>query len=75
MLQVATSCATVVKANTNWQETLSNVLSLLKQGNTFVDAKCTALGAEIARLHRNGCCGVKRDAQNGLQHRQRHRPL
>jgi len=42
-----------VKAVAAKQERLSSALSLAKQGNALADAKCSALGAEIARLYRD----------------------
>lgn len=52
-LQVATACAATVKAVATKQERLASTLSIAKEGIALADAKCTALGAEIARLYRD----------------------
>ncbi len=61
--QVATACAATVKALTVRQERLANSLSLVKGTASLADAKCAALGAEIAKLYRDS--GHKRAAHSG----------
>ncbi|EIE25820.1 hypothetical protein COCSUDRAFT_40078 [Coccomyxa subellipsoidea C-169] len=61
--KVATACAATVKALTARQERLANSLSLVKGTASLADAKCAALGAEIAKLYRDS--GLKRAAHSG----------
>ena len=65
MPQVATTFAAAVKTLSTRQDSSFNVLSILKQGNSFVDAKCAALGAEIAQLHRCNTCMMKQNPEKG----------
>lgn len=61
--QVATACAATVKALTMRQERLAGSLSLVKGTASLADAKCDALGAEIARLYRDS--GLRRPRSSG----------
>ena len=61
--QVATACAATVKALTTRQERLAHSLSLVKGTASLADAKCAALGTEIAKLYRDS--GLKRAAHAG----------
>jgi len=61
--QVATACAATVKALTERQERLAGSLALVKGTASLADAKCAALGAEIARLYRDS--GLRRPASPG----------
>lgn len=67
-MQVATACATTLKAVAARQRRLSIDLSVLKQGNALIDAKCSALGAETARLYRSCVSGRKLGLQKGAIH-------
>ncbi|BDA44042.1 hypothetical protein COCOBI_05-2260 [Coccomyxa sp. Obi] len=58
--KVATACAATVKALTTRQERTANSLSLVKGTASLADAKCAALGAEVAKLYRDS--GLKRAA-------------
>ena len=53
-MKVATACAATVKA----LQRIGNSLSLIKGTASLADAKCAALGAEMAKLYRDS--GLKR---------------
>jgi hypothetical protein len=52
-----------VKALATKNERLSNTVSLLKGTASLADAKCSALGAELAKLYRDS--GLKRASRPG----------
>ena len=65
--QVATACAATVRALGSKQERLGGSVGQAKQAAALADAKCAALGAELARLWRES--GVKRIASDTLGRR------
>lgn len=52
MLQVATKCAATLKAVNVKEDRLTSVLGIAKHHREMADAKCAALGTEIAKLYR-----------------------
>ena len=54
MEQTASSCATTLRTMTAKHERLAGTLAVVKEAANFAEAKCSALGSELARMHRQG---------------------
>ena len=50
--QTASSCAATLRAMTAKHERLAGTLAVVKESANFAEAKCSALGSELARMHR-----------------------
>ena len=50
--QTTSSCAATLRTMTAKHERLAGTLAVVKESANFSEAKCSALGSEIARMHR-----------------------
>lgn len=50
--QTASSCAATLRTVTAKHERMAGSLAVVKEAANFAEAKCSALGSEIARMHR-----------------------
>lgn len=50
--QTASSCAATLRTMTAKHERLAGTLAVVKEAANFAEAKCSALGSELARMHR-----------------------
>ncbi len=50
--QTASSCAATLRTITAKHERLAGTLAVVKEAANFAEAKCSALGSELARMHR-----------------------
>lgn len=51
--QTASSCATTLRTMTAKHERLAGTMAVVKESAKFAEAKCSALGSELARMHRH----------------------
>lgn len=50
--QTSSSCAATLRTMTAKHERLAGTLAVVKEAANFAEAKCSALGSELARMHR-----------------------
>ena len=50
--QTASSCSATLKTMTAKHERMAGTLAVVKEAANFAEAKCSALGSELARMHR-----------------------
>lgn len=50
--QTASSCAATLRTISAKYERLAGTLAVVKEAANFAEAKCSALGSELARMHR-----------------------
>ena len=50
--QTASSCAATLRTMTAKHERVAGTLAVVKEAANFAEAKCSALGSELARMHR-----------------------
>ena len=65
--QTASSCAATLRTMTAKHERLAGTLAVVKEAANFAEAKCSALGSELARMHRQ--------AARTSDYKENHRPV
>lgn len=51
--QTASSCASTLRTMTAKHERMAGTIAVVKESANFAEAKCSALGSELARMHRH----------------------